>query len=299
MQEFFEHIKATKSTGTANVYTDRGGTYLEHFLELRGLEIETAPLGILDEFIVWLINERSQAATSVRTTWSGASQYLKWRRRRGLITPDFHAPALPRVKQEKDLKVLLRNSKQIALYLEAIDEVEIKEPLATMFRIWPFCGLRISEMIKMRRKDVGVASVDVVRNGVRASVEWTTFHVVGKGDKVRQVPLLPPGLPALSVYVTTWLLNKPGPWLWPSATVGGKRVHKITAGETLMKVRERIGIKLTPHGLRRTYCTMLLRRGVPLETVRLVMGHEDIRTTSRFYAFLEDEDVLRDMDVAL
>lgn len=40
---------------------------------------------------------------------------------------------------------------------------------------------------------------------------------------------------------------------------------------------------LVPYCLRHTYCTDLQRQGVPLETARYLMGHEDITTTANIY----------------
>ena len=37
------------------------------------------------------------------------------------------------------------------------------------------------------------------------------------------------------------------------------------------------------HACRATFCTMLYRNGVPLETASKLMGHSDINVTARFY----------------
>ena len=46
------------------------------------------------------------------------------------------------------------------------------------------------------------------------------------------------------------------------------------------------------HGLRHTYCTMLIAAGVDAKTVQQLMGHSDPRMTMKLYAHKVDEKVL-------
>jgi len=43
-----------------------------------------------------------------------------------------------------------------------------------------------------------------------------------------------------------------------------------------------ISIPVTPHLLRHTYASELANRGVNLKVIQELMGHADIRTTSRY-----------------
>ncbi len=48
---------------------------------------------------------------------------------------------------------------------------------------------------------------------------------------------------------------------------------------------------VTPHDLRRTYVTGLVRAGVPLPTVQKLAGHADIKTTIEYYNWVSDGDL--------
>lgn len=48
---------------------------------------------------------------------------------------------------------------------------------------------------------------------------------------------------------------------------------------------------VTPHDLRRTYVTRLIRAGVPLPTVQKLAGHADIKTTLEYYNWVSDSDL--------
>ena len=49
------------------------------------------------------------------------------------------------------------------------------------------------------------------------------------------------------------------------------------------------GRKLDIHALRHSFCTRLARSGAPMSHTQLLMGHADVRLTSKVYAHLEAE----------
>ena len=55
--------------------------------------------------------------------------------------------------------------------------------------------------------------------------------------------------------------------------------------------RAEIGQKTTMHDIRRTFCTVMIERGVPLPIVSAAMGHRSMATTQRHYAFASDKAV--------
>ncbi|MFC1912131.1 tyrosine-type recombinase/integrase [Chloroflexota bacterium] len=68
-------------------------------------------------------------------------------------------------------------------------------------------------------------------------------------------------------------------------------------GGRIQKVLERVGRKagigqrLSPHKLRHSFATWSLKYGSNLEYIRIVLGHSDIRTTSRSYLHMANSDV--------
>ncbi|MDE8671112.1 tyrosine-type recombinase/integrase [Pseudarthrobacter sp. H3Y2-7] len=57
------------------------------------------------------------------------------------------------------------------------------------------------------------------------------------------------------------------------------------------RLRALTGIKFTPHVLRHTRATELIRAGVPIEIVSKVLTHRSVTTTSETYIHLCVEDV--------
>ena len=57
-----------------------------------------------------------------------------------------------------------------------------------------------------------------------------------------------------------------------------------------MKTKQR---QVTCHGLRHTYCSILLSQGVPIQTVSKYMGHSDSSVTLKVYSHFmpESQDI--------
>ena len=136
-------------------------------------------------------------------------------------------------------------------------------------------GLRISELAALRCSDVTL--------GRGAHLQLT-----GKGRKERAVPLGK----AVARLLRAWLPEtggSPGGPLFPT-TAGGHMsrdaiehrlaLHAERAASHCPSLQRK---RVTAHSLRHT-CAMRLRaKGVPLEVIALILGHEDIATTYAFY----------------
>lgn len=167
------------------------------------------------------------------------------------------------------------------------------------------CGLRVSEAIRLRVKDVDLAGGKLEVRG-------------GKGDKDRVIPLPKsvrarlgehqarveqihaadrkaglggvhlPGAFAIksSGASTSW------PWFWmfPSGNLsvdprsGAERrhhIHEIAISRELARSARLAGLekRVTSHCLRHSYATHLLLRGVDIRSVQELLGHADVRTT--------------------
>lgn len=132
-------------------------------------------------------------------------------------------------------------------------------------------GLRLSELISLRREDVTL--------GAGAHV-----HCVGKGRKERCTPLTKPAGRVLGA----WLKEPPcseNLVLFPSLS-GGKLsadavqdlVHKhilVARAKCPLLTKKRV----TPHVLRHTTAMELLQAGVDRSMIALWLGHESVETT--------------------
>ena len=64
------------------------------------------------------------------------------------------------------------------------------------------------------------------------------------------------------------------------------------------RLRARTGIFFTPHMMRHTHASDLIRRGVPIEVVSKRLTHQSVTTTSDIYVHLSAEDVRGQLEKA-
>ena len=136
-------------------------------------------------------------------------------------------------------------------------------------------GLRISELAALECHDVTLG-------------RGANLHVKGKGRKERHVPL---GQGAARV-LRAWLRETGGDAaspLFPTTTGGHMSRDAIERRVTLHVEQAAANCPslqrkpVTTHSLRHT-CAMRLRaKGIPIEVIALILGHEDIATTYGFY----------------
>jgi len=116
-------------------------------------------------------------------------------------------------------------------------------------------------------------------------------RVLGKGNKERIVPVPAAAAEALRA----WLELRggaPGPLLCPvrGGTVTLRRMSSQAIMTALLRRAGDGGVPhLSPHDLRRSYITGLLRAGADLSTVQRLAGHASVTTTTRYDRRGEDE----------
>lgn len=130
-------------------------------------------------------------------------------------------------------------------------------------------GLRIGEAIALDRRDLGPDPRRLV-----------SLRVRGKGQRERQVPILPAIAGAIGDYLQTW----PMPPTSDEPLFKGVRGRRLQAGAIRKRVRlARVGLGLpetaTPHALRHSFATHLLSSGADLRSIQELLGHASLSTT--------------------
>jgi integrase/recombinase XerD len=133
------------------------------------------------------------------------------------------------------------------------------------------CGLRRAELCRLK-----VSDIDSQRMMIRI--------VQGKGNVDREVPLSPKLLETLRLY---WRWMRPKTYLFPGVAKGWRADKPITSKMVWAAVQyaaKRAGFDkhISPHTLRHSYATHQLEAGIELKTLQVLLGHEDLATTSLY-----------------
>jgi len=118
-------------------------------------------------------------------------------------------------------------------------------------------GLRISELTFLK-----LAAI---------KEEW--IQIQGKGNKVRELPLLPELQRLLNAYVKE---KNPKTYLFEK---GNAPMNAAQLRYILTKLFKEAGLKVTPHQLRHSFATHLLNNGARIADVSELLGHETMATT--------------------
>jgi len=132
-------------------------------------------------------------------------------------------------------------------------------------------GLRVSELVALRRDDVALGTGAHVR-------------CLGKGRKLRCTPLRSDVVGVIRAWIRELPATDPAP-LFPSSRKGHlscDAVERLVAKHTRAAAQQcpSIAVKhITPHVLRHSAAMALLRRGVDRSVIALWLGHESMETT--------------------
>jgi site-specific recombinase XerD len=217
------------------------------------------------------LQTRGFARPSIARKAAGVRAYLRYLRRKGVLSRDVSA-TLQTPKGARRLPRMPRKSEAAALLDSVANNSVSDNPRAlrdqAILELLYGAGLRVSECCGLDINDVDR------RKGF--------VTVLGKGAKVRRVPLGEPATLAVASYLT-----HSRPALVPvdaneQALFVNSR-HRRMSPRDVRRVLERNplpdGRVLHPHSLRHAYATHLLEGGADLRAVQELLGHADVGTT--------------------
>jgi integrase/recombinase XerC len=217
------------------------------------------------------LQTRGFSRSTIARKAASVRAYLRHLRRRGVLGRDVAAAVqapkgvrrLPRMPRRKEAEALLDGFVEMA----ESDDPRAMRDLAIVELLYG-AGLRVSECCGL-----DVTDVDIRRS---------TVTVLGKGAKVRRLPLGEPARDAVDAYVRVGRAA-----LQPSAGAAdalflnarGRRMTPRDVRRVLDRHPLADGRSLHPHALRHAYATHLLEGGADLRAVQELLGHADVGTT--------------------
>lgn len=154
----------------------------------------------------------------------------------------------------------------------------------TMLEIMYSCGLRVSELISLKKKDINIKN--------------SFIRIIGKGNKERIIPIGEIALEYLNKYFELLSYN--------SKLNNSKNVFINKNGLPLTRqyffkiikyysIKANINKNISPHTLRHSFATHLLENGAPLIAVKNLLGHESINTT-QIYTHVNERKLVSVID---
>ena len=147
-----------------------------------------------------------------------------------------------------------------------------KAILATLYGT----GLRVTELITLKTKDIKLSE--------------NQFSVIWKGSKLRSVFLTQDAKEKLKKYILSRGDDSEYLFISLSPNSYGQPLSRNSVECLVKKYAEYVWIteKVTPHTLRHSFATSLLRRGADIRSVQALLGHSSIQTT-QIYTHVDDK----------
>lgn len=210
----------------------------------------------IEEYLFYLIWEKRMSESTVNGVVSAIKFYFEEVCGQPRILYNITRPGkplqIPRLFSKGEVEKIIKNT----------DNLKHR----TMLLVCYSSGLRVSEVVKLRIRDVDSGRM--------------VLNILGaKGKKDRIVPLSPVLLKYLKDYYTVY---HPEDYLFEGQ---GKGMYSTRGVQLIMKrAKERAGIKKqgSVHALRHSYATHLLDRGVDITYIQKLLGHHDLKTTLRY-----------------
>ena len=155
---------------------------------------------------------------------------------------------IDRINEEKNTFVKLRNKAFVIL-------------------LWG-CGLRISEALSLNIEDI----------------KGDHIIILGKGKKERLIPLIHQVKKVLLEWITERGKIKYHVCNSIFVNFNGKKITPRYFQNYFSELRNELDldINVTPHSLRHSFATHLLKNGVDLRTLQLMLGHSSLATTQHY-----------------
>ncbi len=222
---------------------------------------EDITLGDLNRYKMYLSTKRHYSKNSLYLAVKAIRAYFKYKE---LGTADkLSAPKrpkqMPKYLTEEEAKRLIEAAR------EDPRDYAIISLLA-------YSGLRVSELCNLKLEDVDFD-------------ERIIYVHSGKGDKDRIVIVSPHVIEAINDY----LLNRDDDMEYLFSSRKSEKISRSQVFRIVKKYARKAGIRkeVTPHVLRHTLATTLLRRGVDIRYIQQFLGHSSVATT-QIYTHVDD-----------
>lgn len=251
------------------------------YLQQEGIGLQSLSAAHLKSFLGYLHNQGIGARSLARKVSALKAFFLYLNERLDIpnLAAELHVPKiekkLPEYLHENEIELLFAAASQG----ESPQEIRNKVMLYLLY----VSGMRVSEMVNLRTSDL--------------HFDTGIVHVQGKGGKQRIIPLPHTIMAMLKEYINAThpeLIYQKGvenktDYLFP-IRYGGvlKPISRQAFWVILNDLCTKSGIarSISPHKLRHSLATHMLKNGADLRSLQMLLGHENVATV-QIYTHLE------------
>ena len=261
---YLEGEKKSENTISEYVY------FVSQMLEFVGKRCEEISSGDLRKYKIYISTKKKYSKNSIYLAIKAITSYFKYKGREELVK-DIKAPKrpkqMPKYLTEDEVRRLLNAAKD-------------NHRDYAIISLLAYSGLRVSELCALHVEDVDLS-------------ERVVYVHSGKGDKDRIVVISEKAAEAIEVY----LMDREDELEYLFSSQKSEKITRVQVFRIVKKYAKMAGIKknVTPHVLRHTLATTMLRRGVDIRYIQQFLGHSSVATT-QIYTHVDDGSMKRVYD---
>lgn len=282
LSEFLEYLKVVKKHSDNTIIN-----YQVDILEFNDF-MKGKILGISKEDVNNYLNymyEMNASKSTISRKLSSLRTFYNYLISNDIVSTNYFS-LVKNPRKDKSLPRYVNDSDIDKMFMIPDTRKPIGQRNLVIIRMLYATGVRVSELVNIKIKDINISE--------------RTIRILGKGSKERIVifgintsrelkKYLDDGRRKLDVRNSEYLfLNKDGNRL------SDRYVRKIIDD---IIVKASISMHVSPHMLRHTFATEMLNNGADLVSVKDLLGHESLNTTS-IYTHVSDEMIRKVYDKA-
>lgn len=285
IDKYLEYLKVERkySNKTILSYKDDLIEYNE-FLGNNFTNILNIDMNIVNNYMKYLYDRKITKSSISRKLSSirGLYNYLV----REDIIKENHFNKIQNPKRELYLPKFLKDEELDKIFSVCNSNNPTEERDTLIIELLYATGVRVSELVNIKIKDI--------------NREEKLIKVLGKGNKERMVIYNNHTKKALDIYLKdgyNYFNKKSSEYL--ILNKNGNKLSERYIREIINKKvsQASLDIKISPHTLRHTFATDILENGADLMTVKELLGHESLNTTS-IYTHITNEQIKKTYNLA-
>lgn len=285
IDKYLEYLKVERkySNKTILSYKDDLIEYNE-FLGNNFTNILNIDMNIVNNYMKYLYDRKITKSSISRKLSSirGLYNYLV----REDIIKGNHFNKIQNPKRELYLPKFLKDEELDKIFSVCNSNNPTEERDTLIIELLYATGVRVSELVNIKIKDI--------------NREEKLIKVLGKGNKERMVIYNNHTKKALDTYLKdgyNYFNKKSSEYL--ILNKNGNKLSERYIREIINKKvsQASLDIKISPHTLRHTFATDILENGADLMTVKELLGHESLNTTS-IYTHITNEQIKKTYNLA-
>lgn len=285
IDKYLEYLKIERkySDKTILSYKDDLIEYNE-FLGNNFTNILNIDMNIVNNYMKYLYDRKITKSSISRKLSSirGLYNYLV----REDIIKENHFNKIQNPKRELYLPKFLKDEELDKIFSVCNSNNPTEERDTLIIELLYATGIRVSELVNIKIKDI--------------NREEKLIKVLGKGNKERMVIYNNHTKKALDIYLKdgyNYFNKKSSEYL--ILNKNGNKLSERYIREIINKKvsQASLDIKISPHTLRHTFATDILENGMDLMTVKELLGHESLNTTS-IYTHITNEQIKKTYNLA-